>query len=82
MLHDTPLLDDPRRVRVVSAFGAEKTPFRKAAKEHPTLYSTELVDIYRPVIIDMVEGNSAFSLRSLCGGADPEWSGEITILAH
>jgi transposase len=80
-LHGTPLVDDPNRVGVVNALGIDETSFLKSTKEHPTLYTTGLVDLNHRIMIDMVEGNSATSLRSWCKNADPEWLGEIKVVA-
>lgn len=80
-LHGAPLVDDPKRVGKVSALGIDETSFLKATKSHPTLYATGLVDLDHRIVIDMVEGNSAASLRSWCRNADPGWLGEITVVA-
>ncbi len=80
-LHGTPLVDDPNRVGEVTALGIDETSFLRANKEHPTLYATGLVDLNHRIIIDMVEGNSATSLRSWCKNADPEWLAEIAVVA-
>ena len=80
-LHGTPLVDDPDRVGKVTALGIDETSFLRANKEHPTLYATGLVDLDHRIIIDMVEGNSASDLRSWCRGADPDWLGDIEVVA-
>ena len=79
--HGTPLIDDPRRVGKVTALGIDETSFLKATKAHPTLFATGLVDLDHRIMIDMVEGNSAGSLRHWCKNADPAWLGEITVVA-
>ena len=80
-LHGTPLVDDPGRVGKVTALGIDETSFLKATREHPTLFATGLVDLDHRIMIDMVEGNSASSLRSWCKNADPVWLGEIAVVA-
>ena len=80
-LHGTPLVDDPGRVGKVTALGIDETSFLKATREHPTLFATGLVDLDHRIMIDMVEGNSASSLRSWCKNADPGWLGEIAVVA-
>jgi hypothetical protein len=52
----TPLVDDPARVEDVSSLGIDETVFLKANPEHPMMYVTDLVDLERRVLIDMIEG--------------------------
>jgi transposase len=79
--HGTPLVDDPRRVGVVTQLGVDETSFLKATREHPTIYATGLVDVQRHIIIDMVEGNSAADLRRWTTNADPAWLAQIEVVA-
>ncbi len=59
VLHGTPLVEDPKRVKRVRALGIDETSFLSATREHRTIYVTGLVDLDRKRIIDMVEGNAA-----------------------
>jgi hypothetical protein len=58
----------------------DETAYLKATPTHPTLYATGLVDLDRPMIIDMVEGNTQLTYddgaRLRTGGgwpASPRW---------
>ncbi|MDQ3680370.1 MAG: ISL3 family transposase [Actinomycetota bacterium] len=79
--HGTALVDDPRRVGVVTNLGVDETSYLKATATHPTLYATGLVDLDRPMIIDMVEGNRALDLRRWCEAQNPWWLAGITTVA-
>ena len=79
--HGSPLVDDPARVGPVAQLGVDETSMLKANREHATAYVTGLVDLERRKLIDMVEGNSAADLRRWCAGADPDWLGEIKVVA-
>ncbi|HSH59934.1 MAG TPA: ISL3 family transposase [Acidimicrobiales bacterium] len=79
--HGTALVEDPGRVGVVTKLGVDETAYLKANATHPTLYATGLVDLDRPIIIDMVEGNAAVELRRWCQGQNPWWLAGITTVA-
>ena len=53
----------------------------KATATHLTLYATGLVDLGRPMIIDMVEGNSAVDLRRWCAAQNRWWLAGISTVA-
>ena len=78
--HGTALVEAPGRVGPVTNLGVDETAYLAATATHPTLYATGLVDLDRPMIIDMVEGNSrltcADGARPRAGGgwpASPRW---------
>jgi transposase len=79
--HGTPLVDDPDRVGRVAQLGVDETSFLKANREHATIYATGLVDLERPIVIDMVAGNRAADLRRWTSGADPAWLAGIEVVA-
>src|SRR5271168_2778985 len=81
VLHGTPLVDDPRRVKKVRALGIDETSFLSATREHRTIYVTGLVDLDRKRIIDMVEGNAAPDLRRWCAEQDPAWMRAVRVVA-
>ena len=45
VLHGTPLVEDPGRVKKVRALGIDETSFLSATREHRTIYVTGLVDL-------------------------------------
>ena len=81
VLHGTPLVEDPERVKRVRALGIDETSFLSATREHRTIYVTGLVDLDRKRIIDMVEGNAAPDLRRWCAEQDPAWMRAIRVVA-
>jgi hypothetical protein len=46
--HNTPLVDDPNRVGVVTTLGVDETSFLAANRTHSTIYATGLVDLVAP----------------------------------
>ena len=81
VLHGTPLVEDPKRVKKVRALGIDETSFLSATREHRTIYVTGLVDLNRKRIIDLVEGNAATDLRRWCADQDPAWMRAIRVVA-
>ncbi len=56
-----PLVDDPERLKGVSAIGVDETAFLRACSTHPTLYATGIADLTpgRPArLLDVAEGRS------------------------
>ena len=79
--HGAALVEAPDRVGAVTNLGVDETAYLKATATHPTLYATGLVDLDRPMIIDMVEGNAAVDLRRWCEAQNRWWLAGITTVA-
>ena len=79
--HGTPLVDDPKRIGVVTQLGVDETSFLRANRHHATIYATGLVDLRAKVLIDMVEGNTAADLRRWTKNAAPKWIAGIKVVA-
>ena len=79
--HGTALVNDPARVGVVTKLGVDETSYLKATATHHTRYATGLVDLERPMIIEMVEGNAAADLRRWCAAQNRWWLASITTVA-
>ncbi len=79
--HGTALVEDPDRVGPVTNLGVDETSYLKATATHPTVYATGLVDLDRPMIIDMVEGNGAVDLRRWCESQSRWWLAGVTTVA-
>ena len=79
--HGAPLVDDPERIGRVRQLGVDETSFLAANRDHPTVYTTGLIDLERHVVIDMVEGNSAADLRRWTTNADPDCLAGIEVVA-
>jgi transposase len=81
VLHGTLLIDDPKRVGKVKAFGIDETSFLSANKVRSTICATGMVDQGRRKIIDMVEGNSVSDLRRWRAGQHPARLAGIQVVA-
>lgn len=81
VLHGTPLVEDPRRVKKVRALGIDETSFLSATREHRTIYVTGLVDLDRKRMIDLVPGNAAPDLRRWCENQEPAWLRSVRVVA-
>jgi len=74
----TPLLDDPSRLREVSAIGVDETAFLRATGKHPTLYATGIADLTggrTPRLLDVVQGRSGTVLGGWLGSRDEGLAG-------
>ncbi len=60
--HGRPLVDDPRRLHGVRALGVDEHKMLAAGPTHHTIYATQLVDIDRHVLLDVVKDRSAASV--------------------
>jgi transposase len=79
--HGRPLIGDPNRVGEVRSLGVDETSFLRATREHSTIYATGLVDLDAPMLIDLVEGNSAAALRRWLDAQPPGWLEGIGVVA-
>jgi transposase len=79
--HGRPLIEDPNRVGEVHSLGVDETSFLRATREHSTIYATGLVDLDAPMLIDLVEGNSAAALRRWLDAQPPGWLEGIGVVA-
>jgi transposase len=62
--HGKPLVDDPRRLHGVRALGVDEHKMLAAGPTHHTIYATQLVDIDRHVLLDVVRDRSAASVTT------------------
>lgn len=60
--HGRPLVEDPRRLHGVRALGIDEHKMLKAGATHHTIYCTQLVDIDRHRLLDVVQDRSAASV--------------------
>lgn len=62
--HGRPKVDDPRRLHRVRALGIDEHKMLAAGPTHHTIYATQLVDIDRPRLLDVVKNRSAASVST------------------
>jgi len=60
--HGRPLVEDPRRLHGVRALGIDEHKMLAAGRTHHTVYCTQLVDIDRHRLLDVVKDRSAASV--------------------
>lgn len=79
--HGTPLVDDPRRVGAVRSLGIDEHGFLAATPKHTTIYSTTLVDLDHRLVIDLVKGRDAATLRRWLAGRSERWRRGVKVVA-
>jgi transposase len=79
--HGEPLVDDPDRVGSVASLGVDETTWLTANRDHPTLFATGLVDLDRPVVIDVIQGNTSKDLGSWLDAQPVGWLQGIGVVA-
>jgi len=62
--HGRPLVDDPRRIHGVRALGVDEHKMLAAGPKHRSVFATQLVDLERGRLLDVVPGRSARSVSS------------------
>ena len=72
-----PLIDDPDRIGAVTAIGLDETLFARIGMFRTQLWSTQIVDVRRGQLLDVVEGRTAEEpCRWLAAQPDP-WRDQI-----
>ena len=72
-LYGTPLIDDPDRFGAVTALGLDETLFCRQGRFRTQCWSTQIVDVRRGQLLDVVPGrDSAEPCRWLAGRSD-DW---------
>jgi transposase len=77
----TPLVDDPGRVGRVRALGVDEHGFLAATPRHSTLFATTLVDLDRRLVIDLMKGRNAATLRRWLAGRSERWRKGAKVVA-
>jgi transposase len=60
--HGTPLVEDRRRLHQVRALGVDEHKMLAAGPTHRTIYATQVVDLDRGILLDVVKNRSAASV--------------------
>jgi transposase len=60
--HGRPLVEDPRRLQGVRALGVDEHKMLAAGPTHHTIYATQLIDLDRNRLLDVVKDRSAASV--------------------
>lgn len=72
-----PAISDPGRLEGVSAIGVDEKRFLNATVEHRTIFTTQIVDLDRHRLIDVIEGRSRDVLGSWFAERSEQWCARI-----
>ncbi len=74
-----PHVDDPARLDGVRGIGVDEKRFLNANATHRTVFTTQIVDLDRHVLLDVIEGRSADVLGTWLTERGIDWCANITL---
>ncbi len=74
-----PAINDPARLDAVTGIGVDEKRFLNANADHRTVFTTQIVDLDRHVLLDVIEGRSADVLGSWLAQRGVDWCSKITL---
>ena len=74
-----PHIDDPARLEGVSAIGVDEKRFLNATCTHHTVFTTQIVDLDRHRLLDVIEGRSRDVLDNWLTERGEQWCDQIRI---
>lgn len=74
-----PAVDDPARLDGVRAIGVDEKRFGNATAEHRTTYTTQIVDLDRHRLLDVIPGRSRDVLGAWLAARGEEWRAAIAL---
>ena len=74
-----PAVDDPARLDGVTGIGVDEKRFLNATATHRTVFTTQIVDLDRHRLLDVVEGRSRDVLAAWLADRGPDWCDQITL---
>jgi transposase len=77
--HTDPAIDDPARLEGVRGIGVDEKRFLNATGEHRTVFTTQIVDLDRHRLLDVVEGRSRDVLGTWLDEQGTDWCAQITL---
>ncbi|MEX1124490.1 MAG: ISL3 family transposase [Acidimicrobiia bacterium] len=77
--HTDPHVDDPERLVRVEAIGVDEKRFLNATPDHRTVYTTQIVDLDRHRLLDVIEGRSRDVLGHWLNERGNEWCDRIRL---
>jgi len=78
-VHTDPAIDDPARFDGVRGIGVDEKRFLNATAEHRTVFTTQIVDLDRHRLLDVVEGRSRDVLGTWLTEQGDQWCAQITL---
>jgi transposase len=73
------VIDDPDRLEGVRGIGVDEKRFLNATVEHRTVFTTQIVDLDRHRVLDVVDGRSRDVLAGWLADRGPAWCEQITL---
>jgi hypothetical protein len=73
----TPLVEDPNRFADVDALGLDETLFCRQGRWRTQCWSTQIVDVARGQLLDVVAGRTAVEPCRWLAGQPEEWRAKI-----
>jgi transposase len=77
--HTDPVVDDPARLAGVRSIGVDEKRFLNATPERRTVFTTQIVDLDRHRLLDVIEGRSRDVLAGWLAARDAPWRARITL---
>ena len=77
--HTDPQIDDPGRLEGVEAIGVDEKRFGNATPTRRTTYTTQIVDLDRHRVLDVIPGRSRDVLGNWLGERGEEWCHRIRL---
>lgn len=74
-----PVIDDPARLEGVRAIGVDEKRFLNATVAHHTVFTTQIVDLDRRRVLDVIPGRSGTALAGWLADRGPAWCAQITL---
>jgi transposase len=74
-----PHIDDPDRLEAVTAIGVDEKRFLNATVDHRTVYTTQIVDLDRHRLLDVIEGRSRNVLGNWLSQRGEQWCDRIRL---
>lgn len=80
-VHGQPMVDDPRRLHGVRALGVDEHKMLSAGPHHRSLFCTQLVDLERSRLLDVVPHRSAASVTTWLDARTPYFRSKVAVAA-
>jgi transposase len=77
--HTDPHVDDPDRFDDVRSVGVDEKRFLSATVEHRTVFTTQVVDLDRHRVLDVLEGRSRDVLDDWFAQRGDDWCAQVTL---
>ena len=74
-----PVIADPVRLDGVRGIGVDEKRFLNATAQHRTIFTTQIVDLDRHCLLDVIEGRSADVLGDWLAARGVDWCAQITL---